>query len=346
MRKFVNLLKKKFFLFLLILIQGICLTGNSDMREQGYAVSNEFIQSFINEMDLKYGLYCTGQGGQANEKIEKIALTLETQRRATIEEAREIYINSLERCYELINADQQIRPYLISFPFPKENLDISISFSPEGSRFYSDGTITQVFEAKGKILYFVKSIFDECLNKNFAEPYEEALQTVKTSPLPYNMRHHKEQGFENEIDDLCYKFVKKVHKKYKIKCEDFGGKMTNGIEEVGFTFVGNKRTSLEKARKMQVEIAQMLLDEINSNPTLKPYLKNYPFTAKNIKTRVHFKEDWILYFNDGSVSRMLLEDGIVHYFKEKEPTEYCILYTDGLPLFDESFEEATNKLKR
>ncbi|MCX6991325.1 MAG: hypothetical protein NTX49_09750, partial [Chlamydiae bacterium] len=273
------------------------MTNHPNEKGADERVLKEHIQLFINEMDVKYGLCCVGDGGRSREKIEIISLKLSTNRRASLEEAREIQVNAVERFLEILNTSERIKPYLLTHPFPRNDLKISIMFvskitdisimfvSKITDDFFADGTVCSTLNARDKIFYEIRDVFDTRFIDFFEEPYEEALQIVKSHPVPYDMRYHKEQGFENEIDKLCNNFVKKAHKKYGLQCDNFGGKMTDGIEEVAFTFVSRKKTSLEKARKMEVELTEMLLHDINSNQKIRPYLKQYPFTAKMTPTR-------------------------------------------------------------
>ncbi|NDE82849.1 MAG: hypothetical protein EB051_04475, partial [Chlamydiia bacterium] len=74
--------------------------------------------------------------------------------------------------------------------------------------------------------------------------------------------------------------------------------------------------------------------------TLAPYLKHRPFNEKYLNIRVHFQSGKVCLFNDGSLSRMLQEDGVIHYFNEKSPKRRITVWNEGNPLFDETFEEA------
>ncbi|MCX6989990.1 MAG: hypothetical protein NTX49_02830 [Chlamydiae bacterium] len=51
------------------------MTNHPNEKGQDEKVLKELIQLFINEMDIKYGLCCVGDGGRSREKIEEISLT-------------------------------------------------------------------------------------------------------------------------------------------------------------------------------------------------------------------------------------------------------------------------------
>jgi hypothetical protein len=79
---------------------------------------------------------------------------------------------------------------------------------------------------------------------------------------------------------------------------------------------------------------------IHKSKTLSPYLKHTPFNEKYLNIRVLFKNGREGLFNDGSLSRMLQQDGVIHYFNEKSLKRRILGWDEGNPLFDETFEEA------
>jgi len=137
------------------------VTNHPNEKGTDERVLKELIQLFINEMDVKYGLSCVGDGGRSREKIETISLKLSTNRRATLEEAREIQVNALERFLEILNTSERIKPYLLTHPFPIKDLGISIMFiSKITDRFFSDGTVCSTMNARDKIFYDIRDVFD------------------------------------------------------------------------------------------------------------------------------------------------------------------------------------------
>ena len=316
------------------------LTNHPDSRTEEQKAFRGLIQDFINEMDLKYGLMCTGDGSSGHDKITAISLMLSAPRRASLEEAREIHVQAKERLIEMIHQNPKIQSYLSTNPFPKKNIDLSICYGIDTRFFYADGTIAGTMEGNGKIYYRGAQALDLRLIPLYEEPYEEALNIVTTNPLQQDMYLHKEIGFEKEIDRVMMDFIRQSYKKYNIRCDGFGGKMVDGIDKIELSFVRQKKTSIAEARKMQVDLTQTLLDMIHKSKTLAPYLKHTPFNEKYLNIRVHFQSGKVCLFNDGSLSRMLQQDGIIHYFNEKSPKRRITVWDEGNPLFDETFEEA------
>ena len=319
------------------------LTNHPYSKTEEQKAFRNFIQDFINEMDLKYGLICTGDGSSGHDKITSISLMLDIHRRASLEEAREIHIEAKERLIEMIHQNPKIQSYLSMDPFPKINIKLSIIYGPDERFCYCDGTIAGTIEGQGTICYLGSEVLNPRLLDLYEEPYEEALKIVRTNPLQQDMYFHKEIGFEKEIDRVMMDFIRQSYKKYNIQCDGFGGKMVDGIDKIELSFVRQKKTSVTEARKMQVDLTQTFLDMINKSKTLAPYLKHRPFNEKYLNIRVLFKNGREGLFGDGSLSRMLQEDGIIHYLNEKSPKRRIMGWIDGNRLFDETFEEAVLK---
>ena len=316
------------------------LTNHPDSRTEEHKAFRGLIQDFINEMDLKYGLMCTGDGSSGHDKITAISLMLYAYRRASLEEAREIHIEAKERLIEMIHQNPKIQSYLSTNPFPKNDVSLSIGYGPNTDFYYCDGTIAWTVDKQGRLFYVISEVLNPRPIDLYEEPYEEAFKIVRTNPLQQDMYFHKEIGFEKEMDRVIMDFIRQSYKKYNIQCDGFGGKMVDGIDKIELSFVRQKKTLVAEARKMQVDLTQTFLDMINKSKTLAPYLKHRPFNEKYLNIRVLFKNGREGLFGDGSLSRMLQEDGIIHYLNEKSPKRRIMGWIDGNPLFDETFEEA------
>jgi hypothetical protein len=308
---------------------------------------NEMTKSFAQEITEQYGLYFSGDGGIMHEKIREISVSFIADRRASLEEARELEVRILQRLLEKINANEKIRSYLCKYPFDIDNIRVSISFQRDGSHF-SDGTISFVcFGRENKVYYSCNEIFTNRLEDDKEEPYSEALKIVEEHPLQQDLRYHKAKPYEAEIDQLQYKFAEDMYKKWGFKCADIGGKMVDGIEQVAFNFILFKRATLEEARIWEIKLTEELLRRINSNPKLRPYLKNYPFHAKNTQIKIEFWDKEREYYRDGSIARMYQKDNRIYYLKcapDLVTPEYTMFETPE-PYMDEPYEEALKRQK-
>ncbi len=87
----------------------------------------------------------------------------------------------------------------------------------------------------------------------------------------------------------------------------------NYYKEVGMFFELHRITSIEEGREIIVDCAEELLNEINSNPQLLPYLKPSPFTVKNIEIAIYVRHPngKIVYHPDLGI--LSLRGGIIRY---------------------------------
>lgn len=135
-------------------------------------------------------------------------------------------------------------------------------------------------------------------------------------------------------------FTKKM-KTEGLSLRGSGGAMMGDIQQIslGFGIVENR--SVDEVRLLFIRETETLLDQVNINANIRPYLHDYPFTSKNIFFKITFcKPDG--YFVDppyiAYVSLMNNRDRIFYstYNKDKNTLENC---------FDESYEEALNIYK-
>ncbi len=190
--------KSSFLKILLVLVLAalfINLKTKSNEREKDeddYEVYvDQVVNTFATEMREKYGLRCCGSGGSMPYNVETISVIFTVLKKTTLEEARIIEVNAVERLRELVNNHEKIRPYLAEYPFTPSRADVSISFNDKNGH-HTDGTITYVFMAKNKIFFDKaekvtrKKLSSETYETNklitlLKEPYEVALEKVKNS---------------------------------------------------------------------------------------------------------------------------------------------------------------------
>src|SRR3989344_4332350 len=91
---------------------------------------------------------------------------------------------------------------------------------------------------------------------------------------------------------LAHKITEKTAKKLKEQKNLYligtGGQMMHDIQMMMMGFNFYKVVDIETARQLLVESVEEYLSVINSNKEVRPYLHNYPFTAKNIEIVIYF----------------------------------------------------------
>jgi hypothetical protein len=303
------------------------------------------LKELTSEIHTEYGLSCSGEGGSKKNTIDIVELSFIAHRRASVEEARQLHIKVTEKLIEKLSSSKELEPYLSTQPLSHSNCHISISYRTPHNHHYADGSVALSTYGKGMIFYERAELFDSRLHSIFNESYQEAAVIVNSHPLAYGDREHQEVGYEKELDRVLNQFAEKVYKKYGIYCENYGGRISSQIEEVGVSLVRKKSTPLQKARQYEVEITHMLLDIINSNTQLRPFLSQYPFTARQTPIRIVCYDKKGMPFQDGSVTTTIQKEGKIGYYREKPATQLCPAPFEGALFLEESFQEAEKTLR-
>jgi len=310
--------------------------------------ADEIGTDFAKEMEEKFGLICNGDSGSMPDTVRSLGAHFQLFRRATTEEARLLQVLAVERLAEMVNNHAKLRPYLCEFPFPPSRIDVSIAFYSPNGYDLEDGNISLVFQARGKLFYCTQDAFTGHLIDKFNESFEEAKEIVEASPN-INPCIHQEKPHEPLIDAILAAYQREMFKDYRFEFDRVGGKILDGVEEVVVRLICFQPTNLEKARELQIIATERLLNLINSNEKLRPYIKDYPLTLNNLKVSVLFrKKNYFPYFN-GSMERASQEGDQICYYQEIPEDKNSKVFVSRpreTPLYaKESYQEALSKVE-
>ena len=65
--------------------------------------------------------------------------------------------------------------------------------------------------------------------------------------------------------------------------------MMDDVKMMMMSFEYRKAVDIETVRNLLVESVEAYLSDINENTEIRPYLHNYPFTAKNVEIEIVFR---------------------------------------------------------
>ncbi len=141
---------------------------------------------------------------------------------------------------------------------------------------------------------------------------------------------------EQSVNRLLHQISVLFDKKYKLQtCATIVSMPGGEVRLLGFHSHIKGPLSREHIRKILINSAQDFLDFVNSNDSIKPYLKNYPFEIKNIEIIIIITNSKGIGLDDPYI-------GIAEIFREK--IVYQNLITTDIPSikseFEESYEEA------
>ena len=118
---------------------------------------------------------------------------------------------------------------------------------------------------------------------------------------------------ERTSDAITSQTIQKLQKEKDLQAIGTGGQMMNEIEMLHIAFRYFHEVSLEEGRELMVYAIDTYLDAINKNEKIRPYLKKYPFTAKNLEIEIWIKKPDFTDVPVGKICGVLLRHGRIGY---------------------------------
>ena len=140
--------------------------------------------------------------------------------------------------------------------------------------------------------------------------------------------------YEKIADAITAKTAKKLEKEKGLLLIGTGGQMMNDIQMMMMGFNFYQEIDLKTARKLIVYVISEYLSQINNNKDVRPYLHEYPFTAKNVEIEI------FIYHPNGSrlpqekIYCISAINGSIYYYRRGQKQ-----YTEET-LCEETYEEA------
>jgi hypothetical protein len=144
---------------------------------------------------------------------------------------------------------------------------------------------------------------------------------------------------ERVSDEILNKVIFDMQKKYDLYACGTGGEMMDEIRMLAISFFYYHPIDIDEGRQLLISAIQHLVDEVNNNPEIRPYLANYPFQAKNIEIRVFICNPDGSNINPGMLSVVSSINGVLKYKIDKPGGRGFIT------VHQETYEEALEALK-
>jgi len=117
-----------------------------------------------------------------------------------------------------------------------------------------------------------------------------------------------------------------------------GGRRTNDIQAMHMNFGFSELVDLKAARELIVCSISEYLKNINTSKEIKPYLKEYPFTAKNVEMDIQIRKPGGSRIPLNEIHHISAIDGILTYYLDFPET--CSRQN----FFKETYEEALQSI--
>ncbi len=143
--------------------------------------------------------------------------------------------------------------------------------------------------------------------------------------------------------EIRCKTALQLKKEKKLQPIGYGGQMMGDIQKVCLSFQYWDLVDLEKARELTVYAAQTLMHNLNSSEEVRPYLHDYPCTAKNVEIEIFILTPDRNSPPIGAIEYISARDDFVTYYIRQPGRNYS--NPDRL-LKKETFEEALEAVKK
>ena len=151
-------------------------------------------------------------------------------------------------------------------------------------------------------------------------------------------RYYPSQG-EQLVNSILANTAKIIKDKYSLKPSGEGASMPGGpIQKLALCFHTKSPLAKEKLRELLLKAAQELLGQVNKNKEIQEFIKEHPFTIKNVQIIIYNSDKSGREVFDPEISTAEISQGILTYqtvdaadiFKYKQ--EFTETYDEALKL--------------
>ncbi len=93
------------------------------------------------------------------------------------------------------------------------------------------------------------------------------------------------------------------------------------IEEIGIGFLLQQQTSIEEARELEIRATERLVELINVNESIKPYLRDPPWNQNRARVVIAFRDEYGEDYPEGIRLILQAKNQIFYFGPEKFPND-------------------------
>ncbi len=171
-----------FYLFTLLLTGCIPKPGPIDLKPHpAKEMVFEIERKVLLQLKKEKNLYPCEFGSGGNTPVTLLHWGFNYYHEVNIEKARELILIATHQFLAEINGNEKIRPYLASYPFKPENLQVEIFFFEQNGSLLASEKLCIVEINRGKLRYKIAVPSSGLpLTTIYRETYEEAMAQLST----------------------------------------------------------------------------------------------------------------------------------------------------------------------
>lgn len=142
-------------------------------------ITSDYVQIIAKKEQLfVYGTGGSFFGGPNKDLIRQFRLAFRSKRLVDLSEARAITVHCVEQLCSMVNANEEIRPFLEHYPYPPQGVDLILVFQPfnESDPYSEKVYISAAYFTEGKLSYMQYAGENKWDTLVLQETYEEALE--------------------------------------------------------------------------------------------------------------------------------------------------------------------------
>lgn len=137
--------------------------------------------------------------------------------------------------------------------------------------------------------------------------------------------------------DYAYEMIDSYSKELKTQqgfaLSGKGGSLTKDINILFLHFDSSKELNIDQSRQLYVRSVEGLVNKVNTDANIRPYLHNYPFTWRNVDLKISFYKNGQM-ISDGNIAYISTVNEIVRY------VVYDAVKDELITKYKEPYEEA------
>lgn len=113
---------------------------------------------------------------------------------------------------------------------------------------------------------------------------------------------------------ILEEFGEEMAEEYHLLFQGSGGSMPETIDEMEVLFAAKRKGTVEEAREIGLSGTKKLLQKINCDERIRPYLKEFPFPASNISLSISYTLDGKSRYEDSSIALAFKAGNEIFYY--------------------------------
>ena len=160
----------------------IFLCFGCERHSRHVVLADQLIDKIADQLQKEKELRMIGNGGQMMGDVQLIRIEFQYFHLVDLQDARKLLIYTIQTFLKNINGDQKIRPYLHTYPFSTNNIEVKIWIHQPNGNYPSEGDIQCSSLGNNVLLYRIVEPSEFApMPILHEETYEEALKALRKS---------------------------------------------------------------------------------------------------------------------------------------------------------------------